>query len=87
MESFVETCISNHPELNKVCFINITDGHIGYDIEIECKNNVVAGLYPTDTWEIKSILSLCDSLTEELLKREIKVIENREEWELLKTQG
>lgn len=85
MKDFVDSCIESHPELlkNKVCFIQVTDGYEGYDIELECSLGDIAGLYPTDTWEMTDILSLCDHLTAELQSRSIRVIEDREEWDLV----
>ena len=80
MKKFIDSCVASHPDLKEHCFITICDGYNGYDIAVYSAKNVIAGLYPTDTWDMKIILSLCDDITEEFKKRQIQVIEDRGEW-------
>ena len=89
MEKFIDACIASHPELleNKVGFIQVTDGYNGYDIELECSRDVIAGLYPTDTWDMKTILAICERITDELKTRGVRVVEDRQEWETIEEES
>lgn len=68
-------------QLEEACYLMIFPNDDGYDIEVESDDANIAGVFATDSHNLKNARKVADSIELELKGSGIKVLKTRRAWQ------
>lgn len=68
-------------ELEEACYLMIFPNDNGYDIEVEANGGTIAGVFATDSHNLKNARKVADLIDKELTNAGVWVHYTRQSWE------